>query len=131
MDITVIDNSAQVLAEFEATILRALERCGLQGEGYAKDLCPVDTGELEGSISHAVAMDEKAVYIGTNVEHGPYVEFGTGKYVAGGRSTPWFYVDAKGQGHWTSGSPAQPFLKPAVAGHAGTYNNILKDELKG
>lgn len=130
MEIEIIDNSDIVKEEFEAACLRALERCGMQAEGYAKDLCPVDTGNLRNSISHKVSEDEPAAYIGTNSEDGPYVELGTGKYVSGGRPTPWVYQDAKGNWHRTHGQKAQPYLNPAVADHAQTYRNIIEDEMK-
>lgn len=130
MDIELIDNSPMVKRAFEEACLRALERCGMQAEGYAKDLCPVDTGNLRNSISHRVDEDDQAAYIGTNSEYGPYVELGTGKYVSGGRPTPWVYQDAKGNWHRTHGQKAQPYLKPAVADHAQTYRNIIEDEMK-
>lgn len=124
------DYSADVLNEFHDAVLRALERCGEQAEGYAKDLAPVDTGNLRNSISHTVDEDEPAVYIGSNVEYAAYVELGTGKYTDGGRPTPWVYQDDNGKWHWTAGNPAQPFLKPAVADHPQTYRNIMKEELR-
>ena len=124
------DYSADVLNEFHDAVLRALERCGEQAEGYAKDLAPVDTGNLRNSISHTVDEDEPAVYIGSNVEYAAYVELGTGKYTEGGRPTPWVYQDDNGNWHWTAGNPAQPFLAPAVKDHAQTYRNIIEDELK-
>ena len=124
------DYSADVLDEFHDAVLRALERCGEQAEGYAKDLAPVDTGNLRNSISHTVDEDEPAVYIGSNVEYAAYVELGTGKYTEGGRPTPWVYQDDNGNWHWTAGNPAQPFLAPAVKEHATTYRNIIEDELK-
>lgn len=126
------DYSADVLNEFHDAVLRALERCGEQAEGYAKDLAPVDTGNLRNSISHRVDPDEPAAYVGTNTEYAPYVEFGTGIYAegGGGRPTPWVYQDDEGNWHWTAGNKAQPFLKPAVADHAQTYRNIIEDELK-
>ena len=124
------DYSDDVLNEFHDAVLRALERCGEQAEGYAKDLAPVDTGNLRNSISHAVDEDEPAAYIGSNVEYAAYVELGTGKYTEGGRPTPWVYQDDNGNWHWTAGNPAQPFLKPAVADHPQTYRNIIEDELK-
>lgn len=130
MNIEIIDNSDLVKEEFESACLRALERCGMQAEGYAKDLCPFDTGNLRNSISHKVAEDEPAAYIGTNSEYGPYVELGTGKYVSGGRPTPWVYQDAKGNWHRTHGQKAQPYLKPAAADHAQAYRNIIEDEMK-
>ena len=124
------DYSAEVLNEFHDAVLRALERCGEQAEGYAKDLAPVDTGNLRNSISHKVDDGEPAVYIGSNVEYAAYVELGTGKYTEGGRPTPWVYQDDNGNWHWTAGNPAQPFLAPAVKEHATTYRNIIEDELK-
>ena len=130
MEFEIIDHSAEVKEAFEAACLRALERCGMQGEGYAKDLAPADTGNLRNSISHKVDSRESAVYIGTNSEYGAYVELGTGKYYPGGRQTPWVYQDARGEWHSTSGQKAQPYLKPAVADHKQTYRNIIEDELK-
>ena len=124
------DYSADVLNEFHDAVLRALERCGEQAEGYAKDLAPVDTGNLRNSISHTVDEDELAAYIGSNVEYAAYVELGTGKYTEGGRPTPWVYQDDNGNWHWTAGNPAQPFLAPAVKEHTQTYRNIIEDELR-
>ena len=129
-DFIFIDNSGKVLSEFEAAYLRALERCGMQGEGYAKDLCPVDTGNLRNSINHRVDSGEPAAYIGTNNEYAPYVELATGIYAEGGRQDPWVYQDDEGNWHWTRGNKAQPFLKPAVANHKETDRRIIEDELK-
>lgn len=130
MDVEFIDNSEEVKKAFQAAAVRALEKCGLTAEGYAKRLCPVDTGNLRNSISHKVDDGEPAVYIGSNTSYAPYVELGTGKYTEGGRPTPWVYQDDNGNWHWTAGNPAQPFLKPAVADHPQTYRNIIEDELK-
>lgn len=133
MEIEIVDNSEKTLEEFKAACLRALERCGSEAEGYAKDLCPVAEymgGTLKGSITHRVDEEESSVYVGTDVEYAAYVELGTGKYYPGGRPTPWVYQDAKGDWHLTHGQRAQPYLKPAVADHAQTYKNIIEDELK-
>lgn len=129
--IDLTDNSPQVKAEMQASAIRALEKCGLVAEGYAKRLCPVDTGNLRNSITHQVESAEPAVYIGTNSEYAAYVELGTGKYYPGGRQTPWTYQDAKGNWHLTYGQRAQPYLKPAVADNAQTYRSIIEDELHG
>ena len=126
----ITSHAAEVLSALQSACNRALERCGMQMEGYAQDLCPVDTGALRNSITHKVVDGEKAVYVGTNQEYAPYVELGTGKYTAGGRPTPWVYQDAQGDWHRTSGQKAQPYIKPSVADHIGTYRNIIKDELK-
>ena len=131
MHIEITDNSGKVKEELEAAVLRALEKCGLTAEGYAKQLCPVDTGNLRNSITHQVDEGEPAVYIGSDSEYAIYVELGTGKYVPGGRPTPWVYQDAKGNWHLTHGQRAQPYIKPAVADHVSTYKTIIQDELKG
>ena len=130
MNIQFTDNSKEVLEAMQQAAVRALEKCGLTAEGYAKKLCPVDTGALRNSITHKIVDSEKAVYVGTNQEYGVYVEMGTGKYVSGGRPTPWAYQDAHGRWHMTHGQRAQPYIKPAVADHIGTYQNIIKDAMQ-
>lgn len=46
-------------------------------EGTAKELCPVDTGNLRGSINYQMGDDGLSVIVGTPVEYAPFVEFGT------------------------------------------------------
>lgn len=99
-----IDHSDEVIDEMKKTMERALEKIGMVGEAYAKEECPVDTGTLRNSISHAV--DDNTAIIGTNVEYAPYVELGTSKM------------------------DAQPYLRPAVENHIKEYKEIAKGELK-
>lgn len=135
MQIEIIDNTPKVKAELEAAVLRALEKCGMTAEGYAKLLAPspgkTGTGALRNSITHQVVEDEQAVYIGSDQSYAVYLELGTGKYYPGGRKTPWVYQDAKGNWHLTHGQRAQPYLKPAVADNAQTYRGIIEGELHG
>lgn len=132
-NITILEDNTKIFGdELKRAIIRALERCGSQAEGYAKDLCPIsDTGEktLQQSITHKIDQKNNEVYVGTNVEYGAYVELGTGKYYPGGRPTPWNYEDENGDWHHTEGQEAQPYLVPAAKDHAQTYRNIFKDEL--
>jgi hypothetical protein len=121
----------------------------------AKENCPVDTGQLRESIqpyfdAHQ-AKDQGGVISGasgTNVEHGVYVELGTGPI---GEETPvpdkypgdvsytqkgWTYFDEKtGQFVHTRGQPAQPYLYPAEQAHAGELPENIKKaaekELRG
>ena len=106
MNVQFTDNSKEVSDNIKAALLRGLETCGLVAEGYAKKLCPVDTGNLRNSITHDLDDGEPAAYIGTNVEYAPYQELGTIHMAA------------------------HPFLKPAVADHANTYLKIIENELK-
>lgn len=104
MDFTITDNSALFKAAKDEAVARALEAIGLQAEGYAKMLAPVDTGRLRNSLTHTVEGD--AAYIGTNVEYAPYVEYGTRR------------------------TKAQPFLKPAVQDHIDEYRAIAENEMR-
>lgn len=131
MIVEITDNSGLVKEEMLSACLQSLEECGLVAEGYAKLLCPVDTGNLRNSITHQVQPSELAVYIGTNSEYAAYVELGTGKYYPGGRQTPWTYQDAAGRWHITHGQRAKPYLKPAVADHAQQYRGIIERRLEG
>lgn len=145
-----VDNIDLVKNATTEAISIALEAVGLQAEGDAKMKCPVDTGYLRNSITHAVAGNETsirdyksnnihadtkatrkagtagksvavregsysgtvgtdgemAVYIGSNVEYAPYVEYGT------------------------SHSEAQPFLRPAIEGNIREYEEIFTEQLE-
>lgn len=99
-------NNAKLIEEsMNDAIIVALEKIGLLAEGYAKQLCPVDTGRLRNSITHVIDNGEKAVYIGTNVEYGKNVEFGTSR------------------------QKAQPFLRPAASDHSEQYRGIIGGEI--
>lgn len=95
------DYSKDVKAAYDQARERSLEIIGLTAEKYAKEITPVDTGRLRNSITHEV--DGKEVYIGTNVEYAPPVEYGTVK------------------------QKAQPFLRPAATDHTSTYKQIIQD----
>lgn len=124
----IVDHTSELRAGVPPNIERGLTAVGVQLEGYAVSLCPVDTGRLKGSITFDVR--DNTVYIGTNVEYAPYVEYGTGAGV-GGRPTPWKYQDANGHWHTTTGSKPQPFIRPAVQNHLDEYQQILEQYLRG
>lgn len=126
------DNSAEVLEAMREQAMLGLEAIGQEAEGYAKEETPVDTGRLRNSIAHKVVEDEKAVYIGTNVEYAPYLEYGTGVYADNGqgRKTPWSYQDSNGNWHTTNGMKPRHFLKKAVSEHDNHYRSIMEAALK-
>lgn len=144
------DHTDEVLNATDEGIERALEAIGIQVENYAKMKCPVDTGLLRNSITHAVggkspetttyssnnthastektkkagtagspvnptktgsysgtAPNEKAVFVGSNVEYAAYVEVGTQK------------------------TDPQPYLKPAFMDHVDELKHIAEDALSG
>lgn len=104
IDIHIIDNSDKVLEALEDKIPVALEAIGITAEGFTKRLTPVDTGRLRNSMSHTVVGD--SVYIGTNVEYGPYIELGTVNYIG------------------------KHMLKRAASEHSEEYKDIIKNILE-
>ena len=93
------------LGEFEKATKKQLavaaEIIGGMAESHAKELCPVDTGNLRNSITHTTE-EETTVVIGTNVEYAPYVELGTV------RMKP------------------KPYLKPAIENYKDEYKNVVQ-----
>lgn len=125
-----IDNTERVKAAIEQGIINGLTGIGMTMERYAKEKCPVDTGDLRRSITFAVDTEERRVTCGTNKEYAPYVELGTGVYYAGGRQDAWYYQDAKGNWHRTNGQKAQPYLKPAGEEHGDEFKQIFINALQ-
>lgn len=107
MRIFVRDNSEAVKAAKDQAVEAALEEIGQIAEGYAKVLCPVDTGRLRNSITHQVGKTggKHSVAIGTAVEYGKYVEVGA------------------------SNRSPKPYLKPAAYDHMQEYRSIIKERL--
>lgn len=122
-----VDNSAMVIALMHDKVQKGLAAIGASAEGYAKKNCPTDTGRLKNSITWATADDHgegtspassddykpqatpsgKYVYIGTNVEYAPYVEYGD-------------QAHKTGQAH---------FLRDAAVDHGDHYKAIMKAAL--
>ena len=65
-----ISHAKDVLNGMAVAKERALEIIGGKAESYARRLCPVDTGRLRDSITHAYNDDNEQVtlLVGTNVE---------------------------------------------------------------
>ncbi len=101
--IIIEDNVSRFSDEMKRRLETALEEIGMDAERFAKEKCPVDTGNLRNRTTHRIG--ESAAYVGTNVEYGPYVEFGTSR------------------------QKAQPFLRPAANDHSNHYRNIVKKHL--
>lgn len=119
----IIDHSQEIINATNEAIYNALEIVGNKAADYAAGLAPVDTGNLKNSMTCDVSMDEKAVYIGTDVEYAPYVEFGHRQEV--GR-----YVPEIGKRLVKAYVPAKPFLKPAIVNNLEEYKGIIESELR-
>jgi hypothetical protein len=106
--INITDKSPEILKAMRRQVLLGLESIGQECEGYAKDDCPVDTGRLRNSIAHKVEGGEDTVYIGTNVEYAPYVEYGEYRHITG-------------KNH---------FLRDAATNHGDHYKAIMEAALE-
>lgn len=112
-EVKVKSNVDEIKKQTDQAIMKALKTIGLKAEGYAKisltEQGAVDTGRLRNSVTHQVDMSENAVYVGTNVEYAPYIEFGT----YGGK-----------------GMKARPYIRPSIERHIDEYRAIIEKELK-
>jgi hypothetical protein len=105
------DNTKDYLQQLSAGLARALEQIGMTAEGYAKAACPVDTGLLRNSITYqAETGEEKAVYVGSNVEYAEYVETNDRAHHKNGRAH---------------------FLRDSASKHLTEYERIVRANLGG
>lgn len=70
-EVTFTSNLGAVLKATDAQLARAAEIIGGMAESYAKELCPVDTGNLRNSITHTTENNDHTVVIGTAVKYAP------------------------------------------------------------
>ena len=79
MEIRFTDNSAKVKEEFEAAVEKALYKCGLMAQKYAKQTLTVngnvDTGRLRASVAFGLGGEspEPGQYSGDHGEEGGYL----------------------------------------------------------
>lgn len=107
VEVEIDDNSDEINQNMDAAIERGLIAVGMTAETYAKEYCTaVDTGRLRGSITHSVVSEEKSVYIGTNVEYAPYIEYGHHSYAG------------------------LHFIKKAASNHSAEYKKLIEDSMK-
>ena len=133
MSVKFHDNTIKVKAAMNDKIIAALEECAGELESQVKRNTRVDTGKTKSSFQHKVVESEQAAYIGSNDENAIWEEFGTGEHAlkGNGRKGGWFYVDAKGDGHFTHGKkPSRAFWK-AYTSLKNKIINRLQNSLKG
>ena len=119
---------AQLTKSAKVKVAAALKESGLIIERKAKQKCPVDTGFLRASI-HTRLMDWNHVRVGsTMAKYAAAVEFGTKPHAppydpnADPKSPIEVWAKRHGIENWGAvyfkimahGTPAQPFLRPAL-----------------
>lgn len=151
MRITVETHLRDVLEAKDEAVKRALEMCGLKAEGYAKKLCPVDTGLLRNSITHAVSGESAAISsyhaakgsnrnskgkrISASSVNAGAVGFGRYSGTVGSSNDKKVYIGTNVEyapyvEEGTSRTDPKPFLRPALADHADMYKRIIESELR-
>ena len=119
IEITLTSNKDEILNALGEQLGQAAIAIGMAAESNAKQEITksvydtpesksgyVRTGRLRNSITYGVDTSEPAVYVGTNVEYGPFVELGTSKMAA------------------------RPFLKPAVENYGEQYRDLTEQAMK-
>lgn len=134
-DIKFNDYSIEVKQAIASLAVAALEEAAGELESQVKRNTAVDTGQLRGSWTHRVQQsDEKHVAtVGSPLENAIWEEFGTGEYAlnGNGRKGGWFYVDKKGDGHFTHGKhPRRPFWK-AYTALKNKLIKLIQNKFKG
>ena len=135
------NNIPVVNREIENSIIVALEACGLQAERYAKMLCPVDTGLLRNSITHALAGKAPATksYKADKPDKNGVIKSGTykGKTPKQGNEHSVYigsnveYAIAVEYGDKRHDTGKKHFLTDAATNHDDQYKEIMKLALKG
>lgn len=133
-DFKLEDYSKERSADLERAAVKALTKVGLIIESSAKTKARFDTGQLRDGIGHKVKPDgtETVVLVGSNDEHFPHNEWGTGEFAENGlgRKGGWFYKTPDGKGHFTMGMTPQPMLRPAFRENLDNAKNIIASTFK-
>lgn len=107
----------RIRSDSDTVLERGLLKAGERVRSRAVLLCPTDTGELRNSI-RSQKTAPLTVTVGTNKEYAVFVEYGTGTQgdpaVDHTTKQSWKWQDELGNWHISHGTPAQPFLRPAV-----------------
>ena len=125
--VTFEDYTIEVKGIMDDGINAVLEECAGELESQVKRNSRVDTGKTKNSFRHKVVDSEHKAYIGSDYENAIWEEFGTGEYAleGNGRKGGWFYVDAKGDGHFTYGKrPSRAFWNAYTALKSKIINRI-------
>lgn len=127
------DYTIKVIDAMDDRINAVLEECAGELESQVKRNSRVATGQTKNSFRHRVNTATHEAFIGSNDINAIYEEFGTGEYAlqGNGRKGGWFYVDEKGEGHFTYGKkPSRAFHKAYISTKSKIINAI-ENSLKG
>lgn len=123
------DFSIQVKEALDEKAIAFLYEVAAELKTQAARNSRVDTGQLKGSWNYNVDESTYEATIGSPLENAIWEEFGTGEYAANGdgRKGGWFYVDDKGNGHFTCGKTPNHTLQKAFDSKKNAIINRAKE----
>lgn len=125
---------AVIFKDFSDDVIRKINELGVgwleeasgEVEAQTKRNTKVDTGKTKNSWEHKVYDHKLEAEVGSRYQNALWEEFGTGIYALNGdgrKDVPWFYKDAEGKGHMTSGKkPRRAFFN--------AYNSLKNKLIK-
>ena len=143
-NIKINSDKETILKRLEERAPVILEKIGLIAERYAKMKCPVDTGRLRNSITHAVGGKGFSVgsyhaskgatgkSAGSKGAGSVKMGFYSGSPGSAGDDTVYIGTNVEYAPYVELGSlkqRAKPYLKPAILNHINEYNELIRNEL--
>lgn len=128
------DYRIQVKAKMNDAVAQFLEEAAAEVESQTKrNQTRIDTGQTKGGWTHVVDESKREAVVGNPLENAIWEEFGTGEYSleGNGRKDGWFYVDAKGEGHFTHGKTPLRALHKAFESCKAMIKRRAEEIMKG
>ena len=132
-DVEFHDFSIEVMNVMDDKINAVLEECAGELESAAKRNTRVDTSQTKNNWRHYVDDAKHEATIGNPLENAIWEEFGTGEHAlkGNGRKGGWYYVDEKGEGHFTHGKKPSRAFYHAFTSLKNAIINRIQEALKG
>ena len=126
MSVVFKDFSEGIIRKINVLGVNWLEEASGEVESQTKRNTKVKTGKTKNSWEHRVSEYKLEAQVGSRYQNALWEEFGTGIYALNGdgrKDVPWFYKDAEGKWHMTSGKkPRRAFYKA----YTSLKNKIIK-----
>ena len=134
-DVKFVDYTIKVKTAISDKVEAVLEECAGELESQVERNSRVKTGKTKNSFQHKTSKtaDGYESAIGSSDENAIWEEYGTGEHAlkGNGRKGGWFYVDEKGDGHFTHGKKPSRAFWNAYTSMKNKIINRLQNFLKG
>lgn len=136
------DNFEDAERLIQPTLDQAVATTSARVERTATIRAPVDTGTLQNSIGYS-RVESAHYLVGTNVEYAPHVEYGTDPHVIAPNNGDVLAFEVERNAFGLDdetivtsepvqhpGTPAQPFLRPALREHRSDLVEDIEDAIR-